>query len=127
MLRSWSVRHAVPGDLCRESEVTFMGRGKEEEEKRKAEISRAKVPNGKEVLGRVISLVGGARMVVDCQDGKERMCRVPGKIRRRIWVREGDYVIIKPWDIGSEKNGDVMWRYSRIQADYLKSRGIIKF
>lgn len=90
------------------------------------EINRARAPRGKEILGKVLTLLGGSRMRVECQDGKERICRIPGKIRRRIWVREGDYVIVTPWEINGDKNADVSWRYSRIQVDYLKHKGIIK-
>ena len=78
-------------------------------------------------MGIALGLMGGGRVKVSCQDEKERMCRIPGKIRRRIWVREGDYVIIQPWEVQGDSKGDIVWRYTRIQADYLKQKGIIKF
>lgn len=77
-----------------------------------------------EVFGVVDQLLGGARMRVRCEDGKERLTRVPGKIRRRIWVREGDVVLIKPWDVENEK-ADIAYRYTRVQANRAKNKGII--
>ncbi len=78
------------------------------------------------MLGVVTQLMGGARMTVQCQDGRERMCRVPGKIKKRIWVIEGDYVIIAPWSIEPETKGDIAYRYTKMQVEQLKRMGIIK-
>ena len=91
-----------------------------EEEKR-----RLRLPRSPEVLGLVLGLMGGSRMKVACKDGKERMCRVPGKLKNRLWVREGDVVIVKPWEIEGDKKGDVIWRYFPSQARILKEEGYI--
>ena len=58
---------------------------------------RLKLPRDNEVLGVIIAIVGGSRMKVSCKDGKERTCRIPGRLRNRMWVRDGDVVIVKPW------------------------------
>jgi len=83
-------------------------------------------PEEGEILGVVVGNVGGGRLTVDCKDGKERMCRIPGKIRRFIWVRDGDYVIVKPWEIGGDKKADIIWRYNKYQAEFLRQKGVIK-
>jgi len=92
------------------------------------EISWVKLPNEAdgEMLGIVVGNVGGGRLTVQCKDGKERMCRIPGKIRRFIWVRDNDIVIIKPWDIGGDKKADIVWRYNKYQAEWLRNKGHIK-
>ncbi len=87
---------------------------------------RVRLPRKGEVLGVVIQLMGGARMTVQCVDGKERMCRVPGKIKKHIWVIEGDYVIVAPWSIEPNEKGDIAYRYTKVQADHLRRMGIIK-
>ncbi len=90
-----------------------------------APVFRVKTPKEGEVLGIVLALMGGARLLIDCKDGKERMCRIPGKLRKRIWVREGDVVIIKPWEIEGDKKGDIIWRYNHIQTKWLKNKGYL--
>ncbi len=90
------------------------------------EVVRVRIPRKDELLGIVLMMAGGSRLQVDCADGKTRMCRIPGKFRRRIWVRVGDYVIVKPWSIQGDKRGDIQWRYTRIQSDWLKRKGYIK-
>jgi translation initiation factor 1A len=89
-------------------------------------IARMRLPRKGEVLGMVIGMMGASRMLVDCVDGKERLCRIPGKIKRRIWVKDGDVVLIKPWEIESDKKGDLVWRYTRLQADGLRREGYMK-
>jgi len=69
--------------------------------------------------------LGANRLKVRCFDGKERMARIPGKMKKRIWIRENDVVIVVPWDFQDEK-ADVVWRYTRPQADYLERKGYIK-
>ena len=89
------------------------------------EVRRLRYPINKEVLGVVLGLMGGSRMKVACKDGKERMCRIPGKLKNRVWVREGDVVIVKPWDIQGDEKGDIIWRYFPLQARMLKENGQI--
>jgi len=86
---------------------------------------RIRMPREGEVLGIVIALVGGSRMKVACKDGKERTCRIPGKFKNRVWVRDGDVVIVKPWEIEGDKKGDIIWRYYPLQARILKEKGHI--
>lgn len=87
---------------------------------------RIRTPRKGEVLGLVTQLMGGARMLVQCQDGKERMCRVPGKIKKNIWVMEGDYVIVAPWSVEPNEKGDIAYRYIKAQVETLRRMGIIK-
>ena len=86
---------------------------------------RVRLPEEGETIGIVMGTLGGGRLSVQCKDGKERLCRIPGKIRRNIWVRHNDVVIIKPWEIDGEKHGDVVWRYNHLQVDWLRNKGYI--
>ncbi len=44
---------------------------------------------------------------------------------QRVWVREGDLVIVKLWDFQPSK-GDLAWRYLPNQANYLKRKGLLE-
>ncbi len=69
-------------------------------------------------------MLGASRLEVKCQDGKDRMARVPGKLRKRVWMRQGDIVIVVPWDFQDSK-ADVIWRYTGPQVGWLKRNGYI--
>ena len=90
------------------------------------EPQRLRMPRPGEIMGVVMQLHGGARMMVHCEDGKDRMCRVPGKIKRYIWVKEGDYVLVVPWQVEGDEKADIVYRYIRVQVEQLRARGVIK-
>ena len=88
--------------------------------------SRIMLPNKFDILGIVTKNLGYTRMVVKCQDGNVRQCRIRGKMKKRRWVREGDVVLVSPWDFQSDKRGDIFWRYRRNQAEWLRRKGYLK-
>jgi translation initiation factor 1A len=89
------------------------------------ELNQLVVPSANDVLGVAIKLLGFDRVLVKCQDGKERLCRIRGKMKRRVWIREGDVVLVSPWDFQSDKRGDIFWRYTKAQAETLRRKGQI--
>ena len=100
-------------------------KGKREVWEMEEEIVRVRLPRSSEVLGEIEILSGASRFVVNCKDGKRRTCRIPGKFRKRIKIRVGDIVLIKPWEIESDEKGDVVWIYNRTQANWLRKKGYI--
>lgn len=84
-----------------------------------------KMPNEFDVLGLVQKNFGSARMSVKCQDGETRVCRIRGKMKKRNWVREGDVVLVSPWDFQTEEKGDIIFRYTSNQADWLQNKGLL--
>ena len=87
---------------------------------------RVKMPNKKvnEMFALAEQILGGRRVTVLCADGETRMARIPGKMRRRQWVREGDLIIVWPWDFQDAK-ADVKHRYTKTQAMYLSRKGVL--
>lgn len=87
---------------------------------------RVKMPNKRvnEMFALAQQLLGGRRVTVLCEDGETRMARIPGKMRRRQWVREGDLIIVWPWDFQDSK-ADVKHRYTKTQAMYLSRKGVL--
>jgi translation initiation factor 1A len=82
------------------------------------------LPQQGELLGRVIKLVGGDNIIVKCTDGKVRTCRIRGKIKRRMWIRDNDLVLVSPWDFQSDR-ADIIWRYIAAHADKLEQDGYL--
>tara|TARA_B100000949_G_C14138085_1_gene389492 strand:+ start:237 stop:545 length:309 start_codon:yes stop_codon:yes gene_type:complete len=76
------------------------------------------LPRSGELLGKVLKLLGGDHVLVKSTDGETRMCRIRGKMKRRMWIRENDTVLIAPWDFDDRK-GDILWRYIKAHAEWL--------
>ncbi|ODS40753.1 translation initiation factor eIF-1A [Candidatus Altiarchaeales archaeon WOR_SM1_SCG] len=89
-------------------------------------IIRVRIPREGQMLGEVEQMLGERRMRVRCTDKNTRMCRIPGKIRRRIWIKEGNIVLIEPWSVQSEEKGDILWLYNFQQENWLRDKGYLK-
>jgi len=88
-------------------------------------INELVLPGGSDVLGVAVKLLGYDRVLVKCQDGHERVCRIRGKMKRRVWIRIRDVVLVSPWDFQSDTRGDLIWRYTKAQAEILRQRGLL--
>lgn len=78
-----------------------------------------------EILGVIINFLGFDRARVKCVDGNVRICRIPGRYRKRLWFREGDIVAVVPWDFQPDSKGDIVWRYEKDEIKKLKDEGLL--
>jgi translation initiation factor 1A len=103
---------------------------KKEEQARQEEIqqqiSRIRLPRGRQCIGIIEQRLGGSRMRVRCLDGKTRICRIPGRLRRTLWVREHDIAIVEPWELSGEDKGDIVYKYTKSQVQFLKKKGYLQ-
>jgi translation initiation factor 1A len=90
-----------------------------------ADLKELVLPEQGEVLGRIIKLLGSDHILVKCTDGKTRLGRIRGKLKRKIWVRDNDIVLLAPWDFKADERGDIVWRYTLAQVDWLKANNHI--
>ena len=90
------------------------------------EIARIRIPKENEILGVALEMLGAGKLRVECSDGKTRLCRIPGRLRKRVWVRPGDLVIVEPWSVQGNERGDIIWRYTKTQGTWLKKKGYVK-
>jgi len=86
---------------------------------------RVRLPRGEQIIGIIEQRYGGNKMMVACLDGKSRNCRVPGRLKRTLWLRPGDVVMIQPWEFDKNK-GDVIFKYTPTQVSWLKNKGYLK-
>jgi translation initiation factor 1A len=86
--------------------------------------TRLRMPRHPELLGVVVQRLGGNRMEIKTTDGKTRNCRVPGRFKRKFWLRPGDFVMITPWPTDDSK-GDIIFQYRKGQAYQLRKRGLV--
>ena len=83
------------------------------------------MPRPDEVVGSVKKALGASKFSVLCSDENLRVCSIPGRLKRRFWVKEGDVVLVKPWVVQSNERGDITWRYSIMDKEKLKAKGVI--
>ena len=89
---------------------------------------RIRVPLPKRKVNEMFAIadqiLGGRRVRSICEDGESRLARIPGKMRRRQWVREGDLIVVQPWEFQDEKANGCM-RYTKTQSLYLSRKGVL--
>ena len=91
------------------------------------ETVRARLPKGREVFGIIDARLGAGKFSVRCSDGKQRICRVPGRLRKSLWLYENNIVIVEPWEIQSDIRGDIIWKYTKPQMNWLNKKKMINF
>ena len=87
------------------------------------EERRIMLPRDNELVGVVTKALGASKFGVLCSDNKERICAIPGRLKRQFWIKENDIVLVKPWVVQGDEKGDIVYRYSIMDRDTLKQRG----
>jgi translation initiation factor 1A len=100
--------------------------GKHNNNNNEEQVFRVRVPKENQVLGVLQERVGGSRSKVRCLDGNTRICRIPGRLKRKLWVRRGDVLLVEPWELGGDEKGDIIWKYRPNQVNWLKKKGYLK-
>ncbi len=77
-----------------------------------------------EVYGVVVEMLGASRVLVRCMDGEERVCRIPGRMKNKVWIQEDNIVIVEPWEWQDEK-GDVVHKYGNSEVKILEDENLI--
>eukprot|EP00731_Ephydatia_muelleri_P032243 Em0023g750a len=94
-------------------------RGKNENENDKRELSFKE--EGQE-YAQVIRMLGNGRVEAYCFDGINRLCHIRGKLRKKVWINQGDIILIGLRDYQDTK-ADVIIRYTPDEARNLKTYG----
>jgi translation initiation factor 1A len=81
-------------------------------------------PEEGEVICVVKKMLGAEHIVVLCVDGKQRVARIPGRMRKKVWIKEGDVVLAAPWDFQSEKC-DIIHKYGNDEIKKLVEEKVI--
>ena len=86
---------------------------------------KTRLPTKDEQFAVVIEMSGGSRLRATCEDGKTRMVRIGGKLKKRMWVRDNDLILIKPWPIQGDQKADLVHRYLPTERNWVIEREII--
>jgi translation initiation factor 1A len=102
-----------------------MAKSYKQQEAEAPRVTRAPLPKENQIIGTIEQRHGGNKMKVNCVDGKERNCRVPGRLKRKLWLRPNDIVIVEPWELDNAK-ADVLLKYNPAQVQWLKRNGYLE-
>ena len=69
-------------------------------------------------------VIGAGFLEVICTDGQVYKAWIPGKMRRRVWMHEGDVILFLPWGTRDMK-GEVVYRYARDEVKKLLESGLL--
>ena len=92
-------------------------RGKNENEGTKRELV---YKSEGQAYGQVTCMLGGGRLQVYCFDGQSRLAHIRGKLRKKIWINQGDIILLSLRSFQDDKC-DVMLKYTPDEARALKS------
>ncbi|KAJ9623148.1 Translation initiation factor 1A [Taxawa tesnikishii (nom. ined.)] len=70
----------------------------------------------------VLKMLGNGRLEAMCFDGEKRLAHIRGKLRKKVWINQGDIILLSLRDYQDEK-GDVILKYSADEARSLKAYG----
>lgn len=71
-----------------------------------------------EMYGIILDLCGNSRMRVYCSDEVERVCGIRGSMRKKIWMKKNDYVLVSIREFEKNK-GDIIYKYNTDEVSSL--------
>ena len=66
--------------------------------------------------------LGNSRFSCDCHDGRERLGHIRGKMQKRVWLKQGDLVLVSVRDFQDDKC-DIVHKYSEDDKNQLLKMG----
>ncbi|KAH8089640.1 hypothetical protein HD553DRAFT_304444 [Filobasidium floriforme] len=94
-------------------------RGKNENDDEKRELVFKE--DGQE-YAQVLKMLGNGRVEAQCFDGTKRLAHIRGKMRKKVWINQGDIVLLSLRDFQDDK-ADVIVKYTPDEARNLKQYG----
>merc|ERR1712227_1171063 len=70
----------------------------------------------------ITKMLGNGRIEVSCFDGIKRMGHIRGKLRKRVWMGQGDIILVSLRDFQDDQC-DVVHKYNSDEARSLKQLG----
>ena len=105
-----------------------MPKGKGKGGKRKKRGKRSNHQDKRELMfkedgqeyAQVTKMLGNGRLDATCADGKQRLCHIRGKFRKRVWINTGDIILLGLRSFEDAK-ADVIHKFTPEEARTLKA------
>lgn len=86
--------------------------------------TKVRYPKNNEIIGIVEKRLGGSRMNVRTAKGDDILARVPGRAKKFLWIREGDIVLLQPWEL-DETRADLIYKFKPNEVKVLEKKGLL--
>ena len=86
--------------------------------------SKVRYPKDDEFIGMVEKRLGGNRVRIRKNDGSEILAVIPGRMKKFLWIREENIVLLKPWQIEKTKC-DLIYKFKPNEIRKLEKEGYI--
>jgi len=83
-----------------------------------------KAKNLGQEYGLVETMLGDGRVRCQCFDNIKRTCIIRGNMRHRLWIQQGDVILIEKREY-QDKIGDVVHKFNIKETVELKKQGLI--
>ena len=70
----------------------------------------------------VTKMLGNGRLEAQCFDGERRLAHIRGKLRKKVWINQGDIILLSLREFQDAK-ADVILKYTADEARNLKAYG----
>ena len=70
----------------------------------------------------VVRMLGNGRLEALCFDGEKRLAHIRGKMRKKVWINNGDIILLSLREFEDGK-ADVIQKYTPDEARSLKQHG----
>lgn len=70
----------------------------------------------------VLRMLGNGRLEAMCFDGEKRLAHIRGKMRKKVWINNGDIILLSLREFEDGK-ADVIQKYTPDEARSLKQHG----
>lgn len=74
--------------------------------------------------GQVTKLLGNCRLEVACFDGVNRLCHIRGSMRKKVWIKINDVVLVSLREFEQAK-ADIIYKFEIPEINYLKKENEI--
>lgn len=86
--------------------------------------TKVRFPKADQFIGVVEKRLGGSRMNVRSVKGEDILARVPGRAKKFLWIREGDIVLLEPWELDKDK-ADLIYKYKPNEVKVLERKNML--
>jgi len=74
--------------------------------------------------GQVTKLLGNCRLEVACFDGVSRLCHIRGSMRKKVWIKMNDVVLVSLREFEQAK-ADIIYKFEIPEINFLKKENEI--